>query len=50
MCDMFLILKTTCFTGYADANTPFVVAGNIEDAIRSLEKVGENLINILITK
>ena len=44
MCDMFLILKTEYFTGYTDANTPFVVAYNIEDVIQSFEKVGENLI------
>ena len=28
ICDMFLILKTTSFTGYADNNTPFVVIEN----------------------
>ena len=28
MCDMFLILKTTSFTVYADGNTPFVVREN----------------------
>ena len=39
---MFLILKTVYFTGYADDNTPFAVADNIKDVIRSLEEVGEN--------
>ena len=28
MCDMFLILKATYFTGYADDNKPFVVRNN----------------------
>ena len=44
MCDMFLILNTVYFTGYADDNTPFVVANNIKVVIQSLEEVGENLI------
>ena len=44
MCDMFLILKTVYFTGYADDNTPFAVADNIEDVTSSLEDVGRNLI------
>ena len=39
MCDMFLILNTTCFTGYADDNTSFVVRDNIADVIRALEKI-----------
>ena len=43
MCDMFLILNTTYFTGYADDNTSFVVRDNIADVIRALEKIGENL-------
>ena len=34
MCDMFLILKVTYFTGYADDNTPFVVTDNIADVIK----------------
>ena len=37
MCDMFLILKSTYFTGYADDNTPFVVRDNITDVIKALE-------------
>ena len=40
--DMF-ILKTVYFTGYAD-DTPFAIADNIKDVIRSSEEVGENLI------
>ena len=44
MCDMFLIFKTDCFIGCADDNTPFAVAENIEDVIRSLEETGEYLI------
>ena len=45
MCDMFLILKTTYFTGYVDDNTPFVVRDNIADIIKSLEEIGEDLLN-----
>ena len=44
MCDMFLILNTTYFTGYADDDTPFVVRDNI-DVIKALEQIGENLVN-----
>ena len=44
MCDMVLILKTTYFSSYADDNIPFGVTDNIQDVIRSLEEVGENLI------
>ena len=40
ICDLFLILKTTYFTGYADDNTPFVVRD-----IKALEEIGENLVN-----
>ena len=46
MFDMFLLLKTTYFTGYADDNTPFVVKYNTADAIKALEKIGENLVKI----
>ena len=42
---MFLILKATYFTGYADDNTPFVVRNNIADVIKALEEIGENLLN-----
>ena len=41
---MFLILKTTNLTGYADDNTPFVVRENTTDIIKVLEDIGENLI------
>ena len=46
ICDMFLILKTSCFTeeDNTEDNTPFAVADNFEDVIRSLEEVDENLI------
>ena len=37
MCNMFLILKGTCFTGYADDNTPFVVRDNVTDVKKALE-------------
>ena len=46
MCNMFLILKTTSFTGYADdntLNTPFVVRENTDNVIKALEDIGENL-------
>ena len=45
MCDMFLILKATYYIGYADDNTPFVVRDNIADVIKTLEEIGENLVN-----
>ena len=45
MWDMFLILKGTYFTGYADDNTSFVVIDNIKDAIKALEEIGESLVN-----
>ena len=45
MCGMFLILKTTYFTGYADDNTPFVVRDNITDAIKALDQIRESLTN-----
>ena len=44
MSDMFLILNTTYFAGYADDNTPFVIRDNIGDAIKALEEIGENLV------
>ena len=44
MCDMFLILKTTSFTGYADDNTLFVVRENTTKVTKALEDIGENLI------
>ena len=45
MCDKFLILSITYFTGFADDNTPFVVRDNIADVIKALEEIGENLVN-----
>ena len=44
MRDMFLILKTTSFTGYADDNTLFVVRENTTNVIKALEDIGEILI------
>ena len=44
MCDMFLILKTTTFTSYADDDTPFVFRENTTNIIKALEDIGENLI------
>ena len=41
MCDMFLILNTTFFTGYADDNSPFVDRDNIAGIIKALEEIGE---------
>ena len=45
---MFLILRGTYATGYAVDNTPFVVRDNIADAIKALEKIGEDLLNSLL--
>ena len=45
MCDMFLILNTAYFTGFADDNTPFLVGDNIADVIKTLEEIKENLVN-----
>ena len=45
MCGMCLILKVTYFTGYTDDNTTFVVRDNTADAIKTLEEIGENLVN-----
>ena len=42
MCDMFLILKTTSFTTYADDNTSFVAKENTTNVIKVLEEIGEN--------
>ena len=47
MCDMFLILNKTYFTGFADDNTPFMVWDNMVDVIKTLEEIGENLLNWL---
>ena len=45
MCDMFLMLKATYFTGYADDTTPFVVRDNITNVTKAVEEIGENLVN-----
>ena len=45
MCEMFLILNTAYFTGFADGNTPFLARDNIADVIKALEKIGEKLVN-----
>ena len=45
MCNMFLILNTTCFTGFSDDNTPFVVRDNIAHVVKALEEIGESLLN-----
>ena len=45
ICDMFLALKGTYFTGYADDNTPFVLRDNMTNVIKALEELGENLAN-----
>ena len=45
MCDMFLILNTSCFSGYADGNSPFMVRSNITDVMKALEEIAENILN-----
>ena len=45
MCGMFLILKDTYFTDYADDNTPFLVRDKIKDVIKALEETEKNLVN-----
>ena len=45
MCDMFLILKATYFTGYADDNTPFALRDNIADVTKALEEIRKDLLN-----
>ena len=44
MCDLLLTLKTVYFIGNVDENTPFAVGDNIEDVMRPLKEIGENLI------
>ena len=41
---MFLILKTTKFTGYADDNTQFLLRDNTTNVIKALEEIVDNLI------
>ena len=50
VCDLFLILKVTYFTGYAHDNTPFVIRYNIADVIKASEKIGEILLNWFTNK
>ena len=38
LCDLFLIMKETSFTSYADDNTPYVTAENLYEVIKSLEE------------
>ena len=45
MCGMFLILKGTYFTDYADDNTPFLVRDKIKDVIKALQETEKNLVN-----
>ena len=45
MSDMFLILKTTYFTVYADDSTLFLVRANVADVTKALGKLGEDLLN-----
>ena len=35
--DIFLILKTTYFTGYTDGSMPFMVGEDTTDALKALE-------------
>ena len=42
MCDIYLIIKTASFTGYADDNTPFAVRENKNNVIKTLEDIGKN--------
>ena len=43
LCDFFLIVKETSFASYADDNTPYVRAENLDKIIKSLEKVSIKL-------
>ena len=45
MCDMFLMLDTTYFTGFADNKTPFEVRDNLAHVIKALEEIGDKLVN-----
>ena len=38
LCDLFLIMKEASFASYADDNTPYVTAENLDEVIKSLEK------------
>ena len=41
--NMFLILKSTYFTGYTDGSMPFVVGQDTTDALKALEQIDKNL-------
>ena len=45
VCDKFLMLSNTYFTGYAGDNLSFAVRENIADVIKVLEEIGETLGN-----
>ena len=47
ICDMFLIVKTTSFSCYADDNTPSAVRENTTTVVKALEDIGKNLIKLL---
>ena len=38
LCDLFLIMKKTSSARYADDNTPYITAENLDEVIKSLEK------------
>ena len=44
MNDIFLVLHTTHFSGYADGNTFLVFRDQIKDILLALQKVGEKLL------
>ena len=48
MCNMFLILKGTYFTGNADDHIPFEVRHNITVVKNTLEGIGESLVNCFL--
>ena len=50
VCDMFLILKTTYYSIYADDNTPFMVWDNITDVIKALQEIEENFVSWFLNK
>ena len=45
MCDMFLMLDATYFTGFADNKTSFEVRDNLAHVIKALEEIGDKLVN-----
>ena len=54
---MFFIIEDTDIASYADDNTPYVIADNIDGVIKSLEEASEilfkwfndNLMRIMVT-